>query len=56
MHHAHEGGPTGAVTWNVGATAGVIACTTSTTTLDVNGQATCTVQTATPGTVVVSAA
>jgi hypothetical protein len=53
--NAAEGAPTGTVSWSVGGTAGVTACSASTTMLDQNGQATCTVQTATPGTVVVSA-
>jgi hypothetical protein len=52
---AAEGAPTGTVTWNVKGTAGVTACTSFSTTLDDNGQATCTVQTTTPGKVAVSA-
>jgi Bacterial Ig-like domain (group 3) len=53
---AAEGGPTGTVSWQVSGSAGATACTASSTTLDANGQATCTVQATTPGTVVVSAA
>jgi hypothetical protein len=51
---AAEDAPTGMVNWTVGGTAGATACTASSTTLDQNGQATCTVQTTAPGTVVVS--
>jgi Bacterial Ig-like domain (group 3) len=45
------GEPTGTVSWSVAGTAGITACTTSTTTLNASGQATCTVETANAGTV-----
>jgi len=51
------GAPTGSVSWSVGGTAGLTACTSSTSALAANGQATCTVTVGgTPGTLVVSAA
>jgi hypothetical protein len=49
------GAPTGTVSWTVGGTAGITGCTTSTTTLNASGQATCTVDTTGAGTVTASA-
>ena len=46
--------PTGTVSWTVSGTAGIVACTSSTTTLSGGGTATCTITAASAGTIVVS--